>query len=324
MKLSLTSVHKKMQAWVAMTLCCSAAAARALGAEATSGAAGDKAGTPPPGAAEGSPGRAAAYLGQREWSQAINEFSEVLRLNPHDGSAYGYRGAAYWASGEFDKAISDFSRQIELQPTNSDAFFNRASAYRAKREFTNAVSDFSRCLELCPTNPLAYKTRAAVYNTMGEFDKAISDWTAGLQLGPADANAYELRGYAYSQKGEFDKAVRDFSEAIRLDPNNDKAHDNLAWLRATCPIASLRSASEAMEAARKACELTASSNWMCIDTLAAAFAEAGNFKEAAEHERQAMAMEGPSKDELKAMQARLLLYEQRRPYRDARSRGLKK
>jgi hypothetical protein len=63
---------------------------------------------------------------------------------------------------------------------------------------------------------------------------------------------------------------------------------------------------------------------MCIDTLAAAFAEAGKFKEAAEQERQAMAMEGPSKDELKAMQARLLLYEQRRPYRDARSRGLKK
>jgi hypothetical protein len=52
-------------------------------------------------------------------------------------------------------------------------------------------------------------------------------------------------------------------------------------------------------------------------------AEAGDFKKAAEHERQAMASEGPSKAELEAMQVRLLLYEQQKPYRDARSRGLK-
>jgi tetratricopeptide (TPR) repeat protein len=289
-----------------------------LAAESVSSAEAKRPLAPPQVATEGSLGRGVAYCKQGDWDKAIKELDEAIRLNPRDATAYCYRGGAYCGGGELDKAISDFTRQIELDGTNGSGYFNRGSAYRAKRDFTNAISDFTRCLQLWPTDAVVYKNRAAVYDALGELDKAISDWNKGLRLSPGDATAHAVRGHAYHAKGQFDEALLDYQEAIRLERTNDLAYNNLAWLRATCPDAAMRNAVEAVEAGKKACELTGWSNWTRVDTLAAAFAEAGDFKKAARYERQAMGMEGPSKEELKEMESRLLLYEQEKPYRQMR------
>jgi tetratricopeptide (TPR) repeat protein len=261
-----------------------------------------------------------AYCKQRDWDKAIKELDEAIRVNPRDAAAYCYRGGAFCGSGELDKAISDFTRQIELDGTNGSGYFNRGSAYRAKRDFTNAISDLTQCLQLWPTDALVYKNRAAVNDALGKFDEEISDWTLGLRLGPGDATAYAIRGHAYYAKGQFGKALVDYREALRLERTNDLAYNNLAWLRATCPEAAMRNAVEAVDAGKKACELTGWSNWTRIDTLAAAFAEAGDFKQAARYERQAVGMEGPNKEEVEGMEGRLLLYERQKPYREGRKR----
>jgi FMN-dependent NADH-azoreductase len=90
----------------------------------------------------------------------------------------------------------------------------------------------------------------------------------------------------------------------------------LAWLRATCPDASVRRGKEAVDAARRACELAKWKKWYCVGTLGAAYAEAGSFEKAIKYQKQALSMQGvPDKDRID-MRQRLRLYEQQIPFHE--------
>jgi len=104
--------------------------------------------------------------------------------------------------------------------------------------------------------------------------------------------------------------------AILLDSSDDSSYNQLAWIRATCSDASVRNGKEAVSAASKACELTEWKDWEFIDTLAAAYAEAGDFKRAIEFQERALRTGNPSESEQKEMRERLSLYELSKPFRD--------
>jgi tetratricopeptide (TPR) repeat protein len=121
---------------------------------------------------------------------------------------------------------------------------------------------------------------------------------------------------AYCARGEFSNAVNICREAVRANPEDDWSYNQLAWIKAACPEPSVRDGKEAVSAATKACELTRWKEWNWIDTLAAACAEAGDFKRAIEFEEQALRAGKPSEPDRNAMQERLLLYKRSQPFRD--------
>ena len=105
----------------------------------------------------------------------------------------------------------------------------------------------------------------------------------------------------------------DFNEAIRLDPRNGFAHNNRAWLWATCPAGKYRDGKKAVESAGKACELGEWKNAYQVDTLAAAYAEAGDFETAVKWQLKANALYSDAKDRENA-EARLKLYRDKKPF----------
>src|SRR5205823_4022259 len=76
------------------------------------------------------------------------------------------------------------------------------------------------------------------------------------------------------------EAIQQYHEALRLQPAFVPALNNLAWLLSTCEQDKFRSGAEAVQLAAKACELTQHKQTVLIGTLAAAYAEAGDFPKA--------------------------------------------
>ena len=81
------------------------------------------------------------------------------------------------------------------------------------------------------------------------------------------------------------------------------------------PEQRFRDAKRAIEQATRACELTQWKDSAYLDTLAAAYADAGKFDKAAEFEQKAVELvtEDADKDELLV---HLKLYQDRKPYRE--------
>ena len=92
---------------------------------------------------------------------------------------------------------------------------------------------------------------------------------------------------ASSISQDYEQAISNFNEAIRLDPSSAEALHSRARLFAICPDDKYRNGLRAVEDATKACKLTHWKHPRTLSTLAAAYAEVGDFEKAAEWQSKA-------------------------------------
>ena len=83
-------------------------------------------------------------------------------------------------------------------------------------------------------------------------------------------------------EGRIETAIQRYREALNVDSNNPVVLNNLAWILATASKPELRNGEEAVRLATKAVALTDRRLPLFIETLAAAYAEAGQFSKAAQ------------------------------------------
>lgn len=105
------------------------------------------------------------------------------------------------------------------------------------------------------------------------------------------------------------------------DPSTLEIMIGLAFFRAACPVAEFRDGAKAVELATKACELMDWKNAWFVNTLAAAYAEAGDFDFAVKWQKRAIDLlpEDASPEVRADYESRLKLYESGKPYRESPS-----
>ena len=123
-------------------------------------------------------------------------------------------------------------------------------------------------------------------------------------------------GNALLEEGVLEQAIENYNEALRVKPNYAAAVNNLAWILATTEDVRFSNPADAVKLARKACVLTNYKDAESLDTLAAAYAAAGRFKEAIETAEKAIevAVSAGRKDLAAEIQGRLELYRAGKPY----------
>jgi tetratricopeptide (TPR) repeat protein len=108
----------------------------------------------------------------------------------------------------------------------------------------------------------------------------IIRWAAAPQIGARPAEAEAEVAAKLSGRGDFAGAIARYRRALEIDPYLLEALNNLAWLLATCPEASMRNGPEAVQLAGLACQITEFRRTLFVGTLGAAYAEAGRFPDA--------------------------------------------
>ena len=146
-------------------------------------------------------------------------------------------------------------------------------------------------------------------------EDALDYYIEQIRRNPSSAILWLRRGMVWNVRGEFDNSIKDYSEAIRLDPKYAFAYNASAWLRATCPDEHYRDGKKAVANATTACKLSAWEEGEYIDTLAAAYAESGDFPNAIKWQEKAIAL-ATKESEKHLWRERLELYKAGEPYRE--------
>ena len=168
--------------------------------------------------------RGASYLRQDKHDQAIQDLTKAIELKPDYADAYDIRGHAYLRQEEHDRVIQDLTKAIELNPKLAGAYNIRGLAYYSKSEYDCAIQDLTKAIELKPDYAEAYHARSRAYVVQEEHDWAIKDSTKAIELNPKLAGAYNIRGLAYYSKSEYDYAIQDLTKAIELKPDYAEAY----------------------------------------------------------------------------------------------------
>ena len=222
-------------------------------------------------------------LGQNQVPEAIRHLREAVRLKPDLGSALNRLGIALAQQGQIAEAKENFRKATHIPAAAAEAYYDLGVTAGNEGNMAEAVSDYERSFELDPAAPLTVGALVSVHL---------------MQHRLADA-------------------IRVLRAATAASPNDPRLANTLAWFLATMPDEKLRDGPKALELARRAVELTNGQDPTTLRTLAAAYAETGDFDQAIQTAQRAIELAVALQDsELAgALRTQFDLYRAGRPYR---------
>jgi hypothetical protein len=173
------------------------------------------------------------------------------------------------------------------------------------------------------------RERAARFETYAAYHSALKDKYLRAAARPwitvePDPPPPEPRSRVryWLRRGDYVQALAAHEDAARDEPDDPGMLNNLAWFLATCPNDRVRDGRRAVALATEACELGQWADPNVLDTLAAAHAEAGDFKAAVETQREATRRLMPVGRGQDDFFYRLRLYQSGKPYREENANAL--
>ncbi len=139
---------------------------------------------------------------------------------------------------------------------------------------------WTHAISVTRDNYFAHSSLADLLMRRGRLNDAITHCQQALRIRPDDANAENNLGLAYLQLGNERDAVAHFENSLRNSPSNLNVRCNLAWVLATSPDPALRDGERAVGLAGSVVRDSKRDNPIVLRTLAAAYAETGQFPEA--------------------------------------------
>jgi Flp pilus assembly protein TadD len=259
-----------------------------------------------------------SLLQKGEVDQAIAQIRQALEVAPGFELAHKSLGVALLRKGRLDEAIGHLRTAVEIQPDDAEAHCNLALALSRQGLVDEAITHFQKALELNPDDEVAHNNLGLTFLSKGLLADAINSFETALTIEPRYTAAHSSLAAALLQSGRPDQAIVHFQKLLEIEPRNIQILNNLAWVLATCPEASLRNGADAVELADQANRLCGDTNSTVLDTLAAAQAEVGRFPEAVATAQRALQLVCAQSDtaRIRTLKARIELYQARSPFRD--------
>lgn len=222
--------------------------------------------------------------------------------------------------GQAEAAVTEWRRALQLEPKDAKAHNNLGGALLRLGRTAEAVKHFREALAADPELVNARNNLGLVLLQAGRATEAGEQFRLALEADPDSVEAHVNLGGVHLMQGRPAEAVVELREALRVEPGRAAVLSNLAWLLAACPDAKVRNGTEAVKLAEQAVELSGRKDSIALDTLGAAYAEAGRFEDALRASEAALALASAQGDAAaaEAVRARMGLYRAGRAFREAR------
>ncbi|MEX0642590.1 MAG: tetratricopeptide repeat protein [Pirellulales bacterium] len=260
--------------------------------------------------------RGMILLGLDRYDDALASFNKASELTPGETRPYQFRAQLYRQKGDLDKAVEQLTKALEISPDNVAVLLVRAGVYFELQKADLALADVDEAIRVQPQLAEPYRMRAEILAASEHIDqaiaelerlipqvpgagqadlvsrlgtfymianqphKAIESLSKAIEQDPGDENAIRLRADAYLSTGKHAEAINDFEHVHSQATGDSGLLNNFAWVLATSPDEKLRDGKRAVKIATEACELTGYETPHILSTLAAAYAENGDFENA--------------------------------------------
>lgn len=214
------------------------------------------------------------------WQNDITLFGHAREVTSYNFMACSVLGDALEQAGKNEEAIAYLKEGLTYMPSYPPLHFLLGRAYLEQGKLNDAIASFSEAIRLRPNSPQIYQKLGMALFRQGRLDEALGQFSTAARMDPADSFSECQIALICSQKKDLPGAIQHYHASLSIQPDNIEALNNLAWILAASENSEFRNGAEAVQLAQRACEATHNSEPALLGTLAAAYAEAGQFTNA--------------------------------------------
>jgi arylsulfatase A-like enzyme/Tfp pilus assembly protein PilF len=261
----------------------------------------------------------AQLMAEGQFEQAAELCQEIVALAPESARLRCSWGEALEKAGRLEEAAHAYSTAIDAEPTLARAYTSLGLVYLRLGRPEEALQAYRQGLALAPQDYGARNDMAAALIGLGRLDEAAEELQQILMYQPNHEDAHFNLGRVRVMQKDFAGAVPHFVQALRANPRRVEVLNALAWLLATVEGLGTTEVGSAVQLAQQACELTGYQEAAILDTLAAAYADIGDFTQAVSTAQEALRLASSRGQEqlAEAIRQRLDLYRSGQPYRQS-------
>jgi tetratricopeptide (TPR) repeat protein len=284
-----------------------------------------------------------ALVANHRTNEGIQHFERALEIHPAYHHPYYNLGKIYGDEGKTNAAIENYEKALQYSPSFVPARYNLANILLHSGQVTNAIAEyeiilryepddvhtlnnlglalqqvgqvndaivaFQEAVRIQPNLVEGQVNLAAALRQVGKIQEAIVPLRKVAELQPKNPEAHFQLAKFLATKSHMAEAIEHFEKALQLKPDWPEAMNFLAHIFAGTAEESLRNGPKALQLAQRACALKPNDPYY-MDTLAAAHAATGNFKEAVRisEEAEALAQKSGKKNLADQIHAHLELF----------------
>ena len=277
-------------------------------------------------ATAGAESNVALMVEKGQFLASIDDYDAALALYTdllakYDGPGlYFLRGALYAQQKNFRQALADANQALRRDANLLPALRLKGVIYLEMERYDDAVRTFTQLRDKSKDDAgkLEAKTQIAyALSKQGKYRTASELLKKELEKQPD--NVELLRSLADMELlfGHWGEADRLYKRLLEIDPKDSGVLNNYSWLLATCPEDQYRDAARALEYGKQAAEATLYAAPHILSTLAAAYAEGGDFESARSWSQKAVELgEKENHESLDSLKKELESYKENKPWRE--------
>jgi len=259
---------------------------------------------------------ALTYARNADYRDPLTLWNDTVAKHPNSPRVLCAIGNTLSEEHKQAEALPWYRKAAEINPQYPSAWLNWAGALVALQRFEEAERIYRAGFEANPDYFVLLDELGWTLVTQGKLDEAADCLTRALAARPDSARANHGMAVILRERGNITEAISHYRRSIELDPSRPDSFNDLAWVLATHSDPQFRNGTEAVQLAQKACELTGYKKYLTLDTLAVAYAEAGQYDDAVRIAKQAFDLASAARDlqSLQGIQQHLDLFKTHKPY----------
>ncbi|MEI6233054.1 MAG: tetratricopeptide repeat protein [Planctomycetota bacterium] len=286
------------------------------------------------------------------YADSIGMLNDVIAKRPENPRAYAALAMDALKKGDIQKATENVDKVVLLRPKLAETYYMKGLVQYAQRDLLGAIDSYETALSINPKASFGWSNLCDAWTARDKNNATIRGIANALKTRSNEARVHMDMGSALAAAARYDSAVLEFSTAWKIDPTNESAIMNWgkafellgresdaitvyrtflaqnpsrsgvanawAWILATSPNEIIRNGKEAVTLAEHACAQTQNKHPLMLDTLAAAYAESGQFPKAIAAAESALALVPKNSTLANEIQAHLAKYKDGKPHHEAK------
>jgi tetratricopeptide (TPR) repeat protein len=185
---------------------------------------------------------AQSQMDSKEFTSAVNSYSQALTLNPKSSKALLDRGLVYKQLNDRTKAVQDLNKAGEYYASEKNynqaiicytnllgfndrdigSFYNRGLCYLNLNQYEKSISDLEKAIELDKKFFLGYLHLGEAYYKSGNYETSLENYKKAKKLNPESPQVYAGMAFAYFAKGEKSSAKKSYKKFEELSTYIDR------------------------------------------------------------------------------------------------------